>query len=107
MVSSIQNLSGALPDQIDLASLNQTSGSQAAQDAGSSAAPPPPQPTVNDITNLSALSATLARAIAAASELSNFRPPLVASIKAQIAAGMYGPDLSSVAQAVSQGLSAL
>ena len=101
MVSSIQGLNGALPDQqADLASASKISGSQASGDATQVAPTPPPPQGVNDSTDLSALSAILSRAIATASAESTIRPPLIDSIKAQIAAGTYGPDLSSVAAAI-------
>ena len=107
MASSIQGLNGALPDQpIDLVSASKISGTQAAADATQVAPTPPPPPReVNDATDLSALSAILARAVSAASAESPIRPPVIASIKAQIAAGMYGPDLSSVADAIVRALS--
>lgn len=106
MASLIQGLNGALPDQqIDLVSASKVSGSQAPGDATQVAPTPPPPQAANDATDLSALSAILANAVATASARSSIRPPLIDSIKAQIAAGMYGPDLSSVAQAIMRALS--
>jgi flagellar biosynthesis anti-sigma factor FlgM len=106
MTSPIQGSNGALPGQpIDLVSASKITGTQPSGDATQVApAAPPPQET-NDATDLSALSAVLARAIAAASAASPIRPPIVAAIKAQIAAGTYGPDLSSVAAAIVRALS--
>ena len=104
MASSIQSLNGALPDpQIDLASAGKISSTEAAASATTSE---PSTASSNDSTDISALSAILANAVAAASAKSPVRPPLVSQIKAQIAAGMYGPDLSSVADAIVRALSA-
>jgi len=105
MASSIQGLNGALPDQqIDLASAGKISGTEAPANATTSATTSSVSAT-SDTTDISALSAILANAIAAASAKSPVRPPNVATIKAQIAAGMYGPDLSSVADAIVRALS--
>jgi len=107
MASSIQGLNGALPDQqIDLASASKISSTQASADATQAAPTPSPSASASDATDLSALSAILANAIAAASAQSRIRPPIISQIKAQIAAGMYGPDLSSVAEAIVRALSA-
>jgi|SRR5689334_9691227 hypothetical protein len=106
MATSIQGLNGALPDlQIDLASASKVSGSQAPADATQAASVAPPATAANDATDLSALSAILANAVASASAQSPVRPPVVATIKAQIAAGMYGPNLSSVATEIIRALS--
>jgi flagellar biosynthesis anti-sigma factor FlgM len=105
MASSIQGLNGALPDQqIDLASAGKISGTEAGADV-TATAPAPTPATSGDTTDISALSAILANAISAASAESKIRPPVVSEIKAQIAAGMYGPDLSSVADAIVRALS--
>jgi hypothetical protein len=105
MASSIQGLNGALPDpQIDLVSASKISGNQAAADATQVAPAPLPSQGANDATDLSALSAILANAIAAASAASPIRPPVISAIKAEIAAGMYGPDLSSIAGAIIRAL---
>jgi hypothetical protein len=105
MASSIQGLNGALPDQqIDLVSASKISGTQAPADATQVAPTPPPLQEVNDATDLSALSAVLANAIATASAQSSIRPPVISAIKAQIAAGMYGPNLSNVADAIVRAL---
>ena len=107
MASTIQGLLVALPDQqIDLVSASKISGTQASADAAQVAPTPPPAQAVNDATDLSALSAILANAVATASAQSPIRPPMVSAIKAQIAAGMYGPDLSSVAEAIVRALGA-
>ena len=107
MASSIQGLNGTLPDpQIDLASAGKTSGTEAAADATATASAPQPASASSDSTDISALSAILANAISAARTKSPVRPPVVSQIKAQIAAGMYGPDLSSVADAIVRALSA-
>ncbi len=107
MASTIQGINGALPDQqIDLVSASKIAGTPAPTDAAKAAPTPPPPNAANDATDLSALSAVLANAVAAASAQSKIRPPLVAAIKAQIAAGMYGPDLSSVANAIVKALAA-
>jgi hypothetical protein len=106
MVSSIQGLNGALPDQqIDLVSASKISGTEAPNGAPQVALTPASPPAANDATDLSSLSAILATAVAAASAQSPIRPPIVSAIKAQIAAGMYGPDLSSVAEAIVRALS--
>jgi flagellar biosynthesis anti-sigma factor FlgM len=105
MVSSIQGPNGALPDQqIDLVSASKISGAEAPTGAAQAPTPASP-PAANDATDLSSLSAILANAVAAASAQSPIRPPIVSAIKAQIAAGMYGPDLSSVAEAIVRALS--
>lgn len=105
MASTIQGLNGALPDQqIDLVSASKISGTPAPADATQVAPTPPPAQAVNDATDLSALSAILANAIATASAESPIRPPVISAIKAQIAAGMYGPNLSSVADAIVRAL---
>jgi len=105
MASTIQGLNGALPDQqIDLVSASKISGTPAPADATQVAPTPPPAQAVNDATDLSALSTILANAIATASAESPIRPPVVSAIKAQIAAGMYGPNLSSVADAIMRAL---
>ena len=107
MATSIQGLNGALHDpQIDLVSASKISGTPASGDATQVAPSPAPAQAPSDSTDISALSAILASAIAAASARSPVRPPVIAAIKAQIAAGMYGPDLSSVAQAIVQALAA-
>jgi hypothetical protein len=106
MASSIQGLNGALPDQqIDLVSASKISGTEAPTNATQLAPTPVPTQEANDATDLSALSAILANAVAAASAQSPIRPPVVSAIKAQIAAGMYGPNLSSVAEAIVKALS--
>ncbi len=106
MATPIQGMNGALPDQqIDLVSASKISGTPASGDATQVAPPSPPPQEAGDSTDLSALSAILATAVAAASARSPIRPPVVASIKAQIAAGMYGPDLSAVAGAIIKALS--
>jgi flagellar biosynthesis anti-sigma factor FlgM len=105
MASSIQSLNGALPDQqIDLVSASKISGAQAPADATQVAPTPPAAQAVNDATDLSSLSAILASAVAAACAESPVRPPVVATIRAQISAGMYGPDLSRVADAIVRAL---
>jgi len=105
MASTIQGLNGALPDQqIDLASASKIATTSAPVDAAQAAPTPPPTVAGNDATDLSALSAILANAIATASAESPIRPPVVSAIKAQIAAGMYGPNLSSVADAIMRAL---
>jgi anti-sigma28 factor (negative regulator of flagellin synthesis) len=110
MASSIQGLNGILPDQqIDLANAGRISGTEAAANTAEAASAPSSASsasTTSDATDISALSATLANAVAAASAKSPIRPPIVSAIKAQIAAGMYGPDLSSVAAAIVRALSA-
>jgi hypothetical protein len=106
MASSIQGLNGALPDQqIDLVSASKISGTEAPSSAAQVAPIPASPPAANDATDLSTLSGILANAVAAASAQSPIRPPIVSAIKAQIAAGMYGPDLSSVAEAIVRALS--
>ena len=106
MASTIQGLNVALPDQqIDLVSASKISGTGAPTSATQVAPTPAPTQGANDATDLSALSAILANAVATASAESPIRPPVIASIKAQIAAGMYGPDLSSVADAIVRALS--
>jgi hypothetical protein len=106
MVSSIKGLNGALPDQqIDLASASKIAGNRVPGFTTQLAPTPPPALEVTDTTDLSALSAILARAVEAASAQSTIRPPLIDSIRAQIAAGVYGPELSSVAEAIVRALS--
>ncbi len=106
MASSIQGFTGALPDQqIDLVSASKISGTEAPASATQIAPTPATAQGANDATDLSALSAVLANAVAVASAQSPIRPPVISAIKAQIAAGMYGPDLSSVAQAIVKALS--
>jgi hypothetical protein len=105
MASTIQGLNGALPDQqIDLVSASKIAGNQAVTDAPKAAPPPAPVAAAGAVTDLSALSAILAGAISAASAKSPIRPPIVSSIKAQIEAGMYGPDLSDVAATIARAL---
>ena len=106
MASVIQGTNGALPDQqIDLVSASKIAGTSATGDASQAAPTPPPSQAAGDTTDISALSAILASAISAASAKSPIRPPIVAAIKAQIEAGMYGPNLSQVADAIVQALS--
>jgi anti-sigma28 factor (negative regulator of flagellin synthesis) len=103
MASAIQGTNGTLPEpQVDLVSA--VAGTGSAGNSVAVAAPATPPPATDDSTDISALSAILANAVAAASAQSSIRPPLVASIKAQIAAGMYGPSLSSVADAIARAL---
>jgi hypothetical protein len=105
MTSTIQGLNGALPDQqVDLVSASKTSGTQALTDTTPVAPPPAPEAASGAVTNLSALSAALANAVSAACAQSPIRPPIISAIKAQIAAGLYGPDLSDVAAAVARAL---
>ena len=105
MASIIQGVNGALPNQpLQLASANRTSSSQAATDASQAAPVAASSATSRDGTDLSALSALLADAVATASAQSPVRPPIVSAIKAQIAAGMYGPALSDIAAAVANAL---
>jgi hypothetical protein len=104
MASSIQGLNGALPGQVDLASASRISNAQVPADPTPAAPAPAPVEYAGASTDLSALSAILANAIATASAQSSVRPPVVSAIRAQIAAGMYGPNLSDVAQAVARAL---
>ena len=107
MASTIQGLNGALPDQqVDLVSASKISGNQALTDTTPAAPPPAAEATSGAVTDLSALSALLANAISAASAQSPIRPPIISAIKAQIAAGMYGPDLSDVAATIARALAA-
>ena len=105
MASTIQGLNGVLPDQqVDLASASKIAGNQALTDTTPVAPPPAPEAASGAVTDLSALSALLASAISAASAQSPIRPPILSAIKAQIAAGMYGPDLSDVAATIARAL---
>jgi anti-sigma28 factor (negative regulator of flagellin synthesis) len=104
MASIIQGVNGVLPNPLQIASANRTSSSQAATDASQAAPVAASSATSGDGTDLSALSALLADAVATASAQSPVRPPIVSAIKAQIAAGMYGPALSDIAAAVASAL---
>jgi|SRR5580698_10367628 anti-sigma-28 factor FlgM len=105
MISSIQGSNGALSDQqIDLTSTSKISSGSAPASATQAAPTPAPTQSPGAGTDLSALSMVLANAVASASAQSSIRPPVVSAIRAQIAAGMYGPNLSDVAQAVARAL---
>lgn len=61
---------------------------------------------LSDATNLSSLGNFIATAVQLAATQSSIRPEVVASLKAQIAAGTYSPDPDEVAASVAAALKA-
>ena len=107
MANSIPGIGGSSASrQVDIVETSRASKQGVAgtsQSASDRAASPP----ASDTTDLSNLGNFIADAAKAASAQSSIRPELVASLKAQIAAGTYRPDPDEVAARVAAALKSL
>lgn len=104
MANSIPGVGGASSaQQIEPAETSQAS-KQSLQSGSRNASDTAPSQQVSDATNLSKLGNIIASAAKAAGSQSSIRSGLVASLKAQIAAGTYHPDPDEVAARVAAAL---
>jgi anti-sigma28 factor (negative regulator of flagellin synthesis) len=100
MANSIPGVSGSASSaQVDIVETSRAS-KQEVQGATQSAAEPASSLLAGDATVLSNLGTFIATAARTASLRSSIRPDLVASLKAQLAAGTYHPDPDEVAARV-------
>ena len=103
MANPIQGVGGALPaPQIENAGASQASRQSVS--ASPQAADVAPQQQAGDGADLSALGNFIGTAAKAAMAQNSFRADLVASLKAQIAAGTYHPDPDEVAARVAAAI---
>jgi negative regulator of flagellin synthesis FlgM len=101
MANSITSIGGSSPNnQVDLLETTRAT-QQSVQGTQSSTAI---APQAGDATNLSSLGNLIATAVKHASGQSSMRSDLVASLKAQIAAGTYNPDPNEVAARVAAAI---
>jgi len=104
MANSISGIGGsASSPQVDL--LETSAATKQAALGGSQGASEITSPAVeSDATSLSSLGSFIARMSALAAGQSSIRPEVVASLKSQIAAGTYKPDLNEVAARLAAAL---
>ena len=100
MANSIPGIGGSSSSQqVDLVETSRAA-KQGFQGATQSADDPASPARVGDSTSLSNLGGFIATAVKRAGVQTSIRPELVASLKAQIAAGTYHPDPDEVAARV-------
>jgi flagellar biosynthesis anti-sigma factor FlgM len=105
MANSIPGVGSTSPNQVDLAETSQAS-KQSVQGTPQNAGDTSPTQQASDKAELSALGSLIASASKAAASRSTIRFALVASLKAQIAAGTYHPDPDEVAASVAASIKA-
>lgn len=103
MANSIAGVGGASPSpQTDILEVSRAPQNSVQGSPRSTSAAEPPK--INDATELSSLGNFIATAAKRASGQSSMRSDLVASLKAQIAAGAYHPDPNEVAARVAAAI---
>ncbi len=104
MANSIPGIGGSsASQQVDIVETSRAS-KQSVQSTSQSASDPASSTPVSDATSLSNLGNFIATAAKLAGAQSSIRPEVVASFKAQIAAGTYHPDPDEVAASVAAAL---
>lgn len=104
MANSIPGIGGSsASQQVDIVETSRAS-KQSVQGTSQSASDPASSPQASDSTSLSNLGNFIATAAKLAGAQSSIRPEVVASLKAQIAAGTYHPDPDEVAARVAAAL---
>lgn len=105
MANSVTSIGGTAANPPTDAVESARGSGQAVQNASQNAAvDDTSQQQTADATDLSTLAAFIANAAKAASSQSSIRTDLVASLKAQIAAGTYHPDPDEVAAVVAAAI---
>jgi flagellar biosynthesis anti-sigma factor FlgM len=104
MANSIPGIGGSsASQQVDIVETSRAS-KQSVQGTSQSASEPASSPQSSDSTSLSNLGNFIATAAKLAGAQSSIRPEVVASLKAQIAAGTYHPEPDEVAASVAVAL---